>query len=403
LDPAGAHLVYSILFGGSGLIGNDLTSGRAVTVNSTGAAYFAGTTSSSGLTTCPNAGATAPCASAGTPYQTVEGGRDDAFVAELTFNSSTYALSLPFSTYLGGADDDAAQGIALDSSQNIWVTGSTLSSNFPVTAGAVQPVGGGNIDAFVTSLNPTGTALHISTYLGGSGNDQGNAVEVDASGNVLVAGSTNSSDFPVCRATTPSPCPSTGLALQQNLAGGNDAFLTKLTSGASTIAYSTYVGGGADDFANGLALGVSGQAFITGSTASSTPNSFPTCPGTLCASSSGALQTAGVNGGDAFVSLVSETAPTAARVSSFAVHRQGHLLDFTWQMAVSTDVIGFDVYAGSRRLNTRTIGVHARRGYHYRASWTRLSADWSGKVYGYNLRITLKDGRTLIVPSRSRP
>ena len=107
---------------------------------------------------------------------------------------------LSYSTYLGGTGDDSGSGIAVDTSGNAYVTGSTSSTNFPTTPGAYQTsFGGGNEDAFVTKLNPTGTALVYSTYLGGSNFDIGNGIAVDTSGDAYVMGSTTSTNFP----TTP--------------------------------------------------------------------------------------------------------------------------------------------------------------------------------------------------------
>ena len=107
---------------------------------------------------------------------------------------------LVYSTYLGGSDYDyGGGGIAVDISGNAYVTGSTYSSDFPTTAGAFQTTLGGDDDAFVTELNPTGSGLVYSTYLGGSGNDEGYPIAVDTSGNFYVTGLTYSSNFP----TTP--------------------------------------------------------------------------------------------------------------------------------------------------------------------------------------------------------
>ena len=111
--------------------------------------------------------------------------RCDAFVTKLNATGT----ALVYSTYLGGSGDDHGIVIAVDASGNAYVTGHTASSNFPTTAGAYQAVyGGGRYDAFVTKLNATGTALVYSTYLGGSGEDDGYGIAVDASGNAYVTG-----------------------------------------------------------------------------------------------------------------------------------------------------------------------------------------------------------------------
>jgi hypothetical protein len=126
---------------------------------------------------------------------------------------------LAYSTYLGGSGNDYGYGIAVDGSGNAYVTGSTASSTFPTTAGAFQTTYAGSTDAFVTKLNASGTAPLYSTYLGGSGNDGGNGIAVDGSGNAYVAGYTNSSNFP----TTPGAF--------QTYQGNEDAFVAKFNLG----------------------------------------------------------------------------------------------------------------------------------------------------------------------------
>ena len=125
----------------------------------------------------------------------------DAFLAKISSNGAT----LIFSTYLGGAKDDLAAGLALDQNGSIWLTGLTLSSDFPVTQDAPQRAFRGSTeqalfvtgDAFVAQLDPMGRTLRFSTYLGGSANDWGASVGVDSTGAVYVTGGTSSNDFPV--------------------------------------------------------------------------------------------------------------------------------------------------------------------------------------------------------------
>jgi hypothetical protein len=157
-------------------------------------------------------------------------------------NAVTIDPSLAYSTYLGVSNGDAGFGIAVDSSGNAYVTGITNSSNFPITAGALQPTfGGGSTDAFVTKLNSTGSVLLYSTYLGGSNGNGGEGIAVDSSGNAYVIGNTFSSDFPI-----------TSGALQPTLGGGEDAFVSKLNSTGSALLYSTYLGGSGSDESEGL-------------------------------------------------------------------------------------------------------------------------------------------------------
>jgi hypothetical protein len=180
-----------------------------------------------------------------------------------------------YSTFLGGSRDDSGHAIAVDHAGNAYVTGNTLSSDFP-TVHAPQPrFGGGSVlgDAFVTELNSTGSRLVFSTYLGGSGDDEGNGIAVSG-GSVYVTGRTNSSNFP------------TRNAFQRSRGGDRcryefdphvsapcyDAFVTKLTQGAAALSYSTYLGGGATDFGWGIAVHKS-HAYVVGQTNST---NFPT-------------------------------------------------------------------------------------------------------------------------------
>jgi hypothetical protein len=176
---------------------------------------------------------------------------------------STSSAQLAFSTYQGGSDYDAASAVAVDASGNVYVTGSTTSSkDFPIR-NAFQPVQGGPEDAFVAEYNPSGNRLW-STYLGGSGQEQGNGIAVDASGNVYVTGLTTSRDFPT-----------TADALQPKLAGTQNAFVVKLTA-SGRLAYGTYLGGSSRDTGNGIAVDAAGDVYVTGVTFS---KDFPTTAG----------------------------------------------------------------------------------------------------------------------------
>src|SRR3989475_8604880 len=188
---------------------------------------------------------------------------------------------LAYSTYLGGTGGDQGSGIAVDVAGNAYVTGSTGSSDFPRTAGAV---GGGGVDAFVTKLNPTGTALVYSTYLGGSGGDEGRGIAVDVAGNAYVTGSTGSTDFPT-----------TAGAVQTTIGGFVDAFVAKLDATGSLL-YSTYLGGTDFDEGFGIAVDAAGNAYVTGSTGST---DFPTTAGAVRTTNSGFV--------DAFVAKLDPT------------------------------------------------------------------------------------------------
>jgi len=187
--------------------------------------------------------------------------------------------TLVYSTYLGGTVDDRANAIAVDAAGNTYITGETTSNLFPGTAGQFQAAnGGGASDVFVTKINAAGTAVLWSTYLGGGGDDIGNGIAVDGSGNVYITGSTTAGGFPVMA------------AFQAASAGGTDAFVAAINAAGTALIYSTYLGGAGVDGGNGIAVDASGIAYITGHTTSA---DFPV--------SVGAFQ--GIAGGadDAFV------------------------------------------------------------------------------------------------------
>jgi hypothetical protein len=213
-------------------------------------------------------------------YQESAGGRQTVagrFVLEganqIGFQVGAYDPSRPlvidpvlsYSTYLGGSSNDIANGIAVDGSGNVYVTGGTGSTDFPTTVGAF-PAGG---VAFVTKLNATGTALLYSTYLGGSGGATGLGIAVDSAGNAYVTGTTGG-NFPL-----------TSGAYQTSYAGSQDAFLTKLNATGTALVYSTYLGGSGRDgdtnnSSNNIAVDGAGNAYVVGQTSST---DFPTTPG----------------------------------------------------------------------------------------------------------------------------
>ena len=261
IDPV---LSYSTYLGGSG---DDR--GTGIAVDSSGNAYVTGFTSSINFPTA-------------NPIQPANGGSFDAFVTKLNAAGN----GLVYSTYLGGTDDDYGHGIAVDSSGNAYVGGYTISINFP-TASPAQPAFGGVADAFVTKLNAAGNALVYSTYLGGSDFEVGSRIAVDASGNAYVIGRTRSTNFP-----TVSP-------IQAAFGGGvRDAFVTKLNAAGSTLVYSTYLGGSADDIQFGfdIAVDAAGNAYITGQTFST---DFPTA---------GPFQSTNGGGRDVFIAKISDVA-----------------------------------------------------------------------------------------------
>ncbi|MES2201026.1 MAG: SBBP repeat-containing protein, partial [candidate division FCPU426 bacterium] len=186
--------------------------------------------------------------------------------------------TLSYSTYLGGSGGDQGRGIAADSSGNAYITGIT-SSVFPTLAGSYQTTPGGGGDVFISKLNPNGTALLYSTYLGGAATEAGYGITVDTGRNAYVTGQA-AVGLPV-----------TVGSFQPACAGGIDAFICKLSPSGSALLYSSYYGGTGDDVGRGIAVDVSGNAYVTGSTVS-----------TDLSVTTGAIQTA--FGGGSFDSFV---------------------------------------------------------------------------------------------------
>ncbi len=246
IDPS---LTYSTYLGGSSTsTAGDM--GYAVAVDAMGAAYVAGRTLSTDFPTQ-------------SVFQSSLAGSNDGFVSKISPSGS----SLVWSTYLGGSGSDIVYAIAIDASGAAHVTGNTLSTDFPTQSPLQGTYGGGGTyvgggDAFVTKLAPSGSSLAWSTYLGGSGDDNGQAIAVDGSGAAYVAGYTTSSNFP-----TQSPLQAA------HSGGGRDAFVAKFNAGGSALIYSTFLGGSDVDTGFGIAVDSTGNAHVCGDTRST---DFPT-------------------------------------------------------------------------------------------------------------------------------
>jgi hypothetical protein len=239
VNPTGTGLVYSTYFGGSGR-----EDAQAIAIDNNSNAYITGLTYSTNL----------PLTNAF--KSTLGGGQYDAFLSKFDANGARN-----YSTYLGGSGDEKGADIAVDSSGNAYVVGITTSTNFP-TASPIQAANaGGANDAFVSKLSPVGNSLIYSTYLGGSGDDNGHRITVDSANNAYVTGDTTSTNFP------------TKNAIQSASGGGKDAFVTSINSSGSALVDSTYLGGSADDYGNGIAVDASGAVYVAGSSAST---NFPT-------------------------------------------------------------------------------------------------------------------------------
>ena len=255
VDPS---LTYSTFLGGTA---GD--SGIAVAIDAAGNAYVTGATQSLDFPVTP-----------GAFDRTHNGGAEggDVFVAKL----NTEGTRLVYATYLGGSEGELGRRIAVDAAGNAYVAGATSSTNFPTTPGAFDRTHNGGdeagSDAFVAKLDATGANLLYGTFLGGSGDESGNNLAIDIPGNAYITGSTASTNFPTIS------------ALDSSLNGGADVFVTKLNTAGSRLLYSTYLGGGGNDFGLGIAVDSNRNAYVVGGTASA---NFPTTTGSFDTSFNG--------------------------------------------------------------------------------------------------------------------
>ncbi len=259
-------------------------------------------------------------------FQTTLRGSSDAFVAKL----NPEGTELSYLTYLGGADNadtgvEMGQDIAVDAAGNAYVTGLTHHRDFPV-ANAFQPAhGGGGSDGFVAKLNPSGSALVYSSYLGGSDNDWSDSVAVDAAGSAYLLGHTSSNNFP------------TRDAAQPVRGGGDDFFVTKVAPGGAALVYSTYLGGDSMEvsYLGDLAVDAAGAAYVAGTSYSF---NYPVTPG--------AFQPATKTPNGAFNSdlVVTKIAPGGSALA-YSTYLGGGDIDFAH--AVAVDAAGQAHVAGT--------------------------------------------------------
>ena len=276
INPGGDALTYATYLGGK-----ETDAARAITIVSSGEAIVTGSTNSVEFPAVNPLQATPP-----RPEDV------DAFVTKVASGGNLFA----YSTRLGGSNDDHGLDVATDLGGNAYVTGDTRSPGFPTArplqagaGGTASGVGGSFADAFVSKLDPAGTNLVYSTFLGGSDTDQGTAIAVDGDGAAFVTGNTNSPNFPVAN------------PIQGRKDADTDAFVSKINPGGSALVYSTYLGGGGTDSGTAIAVDRGGNATVVGSTASS---NFPT-----------ARPLQGVKGGgvtDAFLSTLNAAGSSLA-------------------------------------------------------------------------------------------
>jgi len=291
---------------------------------------------------------------------------------------------LAYSSYFGGSGDDGVRAMAVDANGNIYLTGVTTSTNFP-TASAHQGTKSGpntTTDAFVTKLNPAGTTVFFSTYLGGTGSEN-NATEtagriaLDANGNVYVAGDTVSPDFPT-----------TGNAFQPAYAGGSnnpaDGFISKF-SATGILTYSTYFGGQDVDHINGIAIASDGDITFSGRTRSSQVEGFPLV---------NAMDTTLAGTADAFVARLESNGASlvfstfiGGTGDEFSFYRSGHAIDAQDNVYISgnTSSVDYPTTPGA----FRTVRTNATNdGFVTKLSangQTILASTWFGGTNGENL------------------
>jgi hypothetical protein len=236
----GSHIVYSTYLGGSGS-----DEARGIAVDGAGNAYVAGTTRSLDFPT-QNA-IQSRCVL--TDRNACNG---EAFVAEISAGGST----ILYSTYMGGSGGDSGAAIAVDPVGNAFVTGATSSVDFPL-ARPVQPALAGKSNTFVAEISANGAELAFSTYLGGSGSDEGRSIAIDTAGKLVVSGSTASEDFPTLDALQEA-CRSAG--------GGcsGDAFVSVFDANQGKLVFSSYLGGSGEDVGKAGAVDGRGGVLVSG-------------------------------------------------------------------------------------------------------------------------------------------
>ncbi len=241
-NSTGTALLYSTFLSGSGI---DVAIG--IGLDSNGDAFLVGNTTSKDFPTTAGALQSANNAS-----------KETGFVTELNSAGS----SLLYSTYFGGSTFSSISGVTVDGSGNAYLTGTTQDTNFPTTPGAykaVQPAKttAGSNSAFVAKLNPLGTGLIYSSYLGGNQGDVANTIAVDSAGEAYVGGNTTSTNFPAT---------SGAIQSTREASSAQSGFVAKLNASGTALLYSTYLGGSSSDGISAIAIDSSGDAYVTGGT-----------------------------------------------------------------------------------------------------------------------------------------
>ena len=219
--------------------------GRSIALDGSNNVYLTGYTNSNDFPVTSGA------------YDESHAGSKEVFVSK--FN--TDLTDLTESTFIGGSSNDEVHSIALDGADNVYVTGYTLSADYPTTSGAYDETHNGNISVIISKLTSNLATLSASTFIEGSLNDVGISIALDDSSNVYVTGYTDSIDFPV-----------TSGAYDEVHNGTNDVFVSKLTADLTSLSASTFIGGSESEFGNSIALDGSSNVYVTGKTDS---NDYP--------------------------------------------------------------------------------------------------------------------------------
>jgi VCBS repeat-containing protein len=296
LSPDGSSLVYSTFIGGTG---NDTASD--IEVDASGNVYVVGTSNSTDMATV-NA------------FQDSPTGTNSAFLFKLNSTGDT----LLYASFLGGAGTEIGSDLVLDGADNVYIAGSTTSANLPLQD-AYDTTLGGSQDAFIARFDPSQTgadSLIYSSYFGGNGSDDIRGIALDSSGNIVVAGRTSSTDLDTLN------------AYQSTLGGGDDAFVAKFTGDGSTLMYSTYLGGGAMDYAEAVAVDASGSIYVGGRT----NGAFAT--------TAGAFDTTAGGSADGFVTKIDPTSSGSASLV-YSTHLGGTGFDYVIGIAVDDSGVAY--------------------------------------------------------------
>ncbi|MEG4045183.1 DUF7948 domain-containing protein, partial [Microcoleus sp. Pol17_C1] len=304
VNPTGSGLVYSTYIGGSAR-----EDAKAVAVDSEGNTYITGVTYS---TNFPTRGALDGISPRGVQYKILQEFNSSKFDSNISSQEAFVTRlnkggQVDSSTYLGGNGDDEGVDIAVNGSGNVYIVGTTSSTDFrksPLYLSQLQAANAGGKDAFITKiskdyfidnngLEPANWESSYSTYLGGSGDESGVRITADSAGNAYVAGNTTSTNFP------------TKNAIQSVSGGGKDAFVTKINSSGEALVDSTYLGGSGDDNGSGIAVDASGAVYVAGST---TSTNLPTANPLQAANGGGAS--------DAFITKIIPGGPQVKIVES---------------------------------------------------------------------------------------